>query len=34
MVEVHLEGLSMRQSAVEVECGEVGMESSAKVSVA
>ena len=33
MVEVHLEGPSMRPSVVEVECGEVGMENSAKVSV-
>ena len=33
MVEVHLEGPSMLQSVVEVEGGEVGMESSAKVSV-
>ena len=33
-MKVHLEGPSKRPSVVEVECGEVGMENWAKVSVA
>ena len=33
-MKAHLEGPSMRPSVMEVECGEVGMENWAKVSVA
>ena len=32
-MKAHLEGPSMRPSVMEVECGEVGMENWAKVSV-